>query len=171
MQAQQIDERIREICSGNSRPKRGELARLIAKRDSNQGAQDRQRKSREKREAGQRKESQTFVWKSGFLKPGPRPDPSRQNLVESLTFRSTKREARELARLHAKMCSDASQSTFLRFVVCQWLEAQRDPQRVPLRFDIDPAALDYRTKLPGRGASRGRVASEASHSAVADRRR
>jgi hypothetical protein len=153
MQPEQIEARIKEICSGYSRPKRGELARLISKRDATQGSRDRQRKSREKREAINREEAQAYVWKSGFLKPGPRPDPNRENLVESLTFRATKREARELARHHARMCSDASQSTFLRFVVCQWLEAQRDPRKVPVRFDINPAALDYRTKFRGDSPS------------------
>jgi hypothetical protein len=160
MEHEQIEQRIAEIRNGYSRPKRGELARLIAKSDAMRSGVDRQRKSRLKREQARREESLAIVttWQEGVLKRGPRPDPTRQNADCCVTVRITKREARALSSQHDKLCRDASPSTFLRFVLCQWLEAQREPQRDPVPFDFDPNNLDWRTKIRGNGASGIQVA-------------
>lgn len=88
----------------------------------------------------------------GF-KRGPKPDPTRVCTDVVLTSRVTKREAKELQRHQRRLCRDASPSTFLRFVVCQWLEAHRDKSADPESFALDPDSLDWRTRRRGMAGS------------------
>ncbi len=78
------------------------------------------------------------------LKRGPKPDPNRECTEKVLTVRVTKREAQELRRHHRRLCKEASPSTFLRYVLCQFLQAHKDPDDASYSFN--PDALDYRTR-------------------------
>ena len=80
------------------------------------------------------------------LKRGPKPDPNRECTEVVLTSRVTKREAKELRRHQRKLCKDSSPSSFMRFVLCQWLEAHRDKKADPEAFSFNPNDLDWRTK-------------------------
>ncbi len=92
-----------------------------------------------------------------MLRRGPKPDPTREHVDQFGTVRVTKREARASARYHKKLCLDASPSTFIRFVLCQWLEVRREPHQDPLRFDFDPNRLDLADQREKRSSRPGGV--------------
>ena len=80
------------------------------------------------------------------LKRGPKPDPDRERTNQVLTCRVTDREAKELRRHHRLLCKGVSPSTFLRYVLCLWLEAHRDKHKDSQQFGFDPNSLDWRSK-------------------------
>jgi|GEM_PF-4394843 len=79
-------------------------------------------------------------------KPGIKPDPNRDKSEVVVTARLKKREWCELEKHRRLNGKNLTESIFLRFVICQFLEQHRRKDCPTMSFNFDLEKVDWRSK-------------------------
>jgi len=94
------------------------------------------------------------------LKRGPKPDPFRDKCVAGWHTQLTVRESNEIDLIQAQIAPNSTRSVFLRWLICEALEANRDKSIPRKPFEVDLSNLDRRSVRAWRTArSAGRLAA------------
>jgi len=92
----------------------------------------------------------------GGCKRGPKPDPTRDKCEHGVHTQLTRRELSMFEQLRRQFGAQLTRSSFLRFVVCEFLETHRRKDCPTTPFTVDLRSVDYRCL---RGLPRGKERS------------